>query len=70
MGSEQMEKTVSQQDTGSSPLVEQIVALMLEALTQHNEFDAETIARLHDLAKSGDMAKFERVVSALSTGEE
>ena len=70
MGSEHMENTVSQQDMGSSPLVEQIVALVLEALTQHDEFDAETIARLQDLAQSGDLPKFERVVLALSTGEE
>ena len=58
---------MSPQDAGSLPLVDQIVAQALESLAQYSAFDPETIARLRELAKSGDLAKYEQVVSALGT---
>ncbi len=58
---------VPQEDAGRHTLVDIIVAQVFEALAQHNAFDAKTIARLHNLAKSGGLAKYEQVVSALST---
>lgn len=60
---------MSQEDTASPALAEQIVAQALEVLVQHNQFDAETIARLRELAKSGGLTEWERVVSALGAEE-
>ncbi len=54
-----------QQDVGDLPLVEQIIAQVLERLAEHSAFDAETLARLRELAKSGGLVKYEKVVSAL-----
>lgn len=58
---------MSLQDAGSHPLVDRIIAQALEALAQHIAFDVETIEHLRELAKSGDLAKYEQVVSALGT---
>ena len=57
-------------DPESLSLVGQIVAQALQALPQHDAFDADTLARLHELAKSGNLSKYERIISALSTQEE
>ena len=57
-------------DAESLSLVEQIVAQALQALTQHDAFDDDTLSRLHELAKSGNLSKYERIISALSTQEE
>ena len=56
-----------QQDVGDLPLVEQIVAQVLERLAEHSAFDAETLARLRELAKSGGLVKYEQIISALGT---
>ena len=53
------------QGAGDLLLVEQIVAEVLERLSKHSEFDAKTLARLRELAKSSGLAKYEQVVSAL-----
>lgn len=58
---------MSQQDAGDLLLIEQIVALVLERLADHSTFDAETLALLRELAKSGGLVKYEQVVSTLST---
>ncbi|MDP2948806.1 MAG: hypothetical protein Q8P22_04645 [Chloroflexota bacterium] len=60
---------MSQEDAASPALAEQIVVQAFEALAQHNEFDAETIARLRELAKSSGLTEWERVVSALGAEE-
>ena len=57
-------------DAESLSLVGQIVAQVLQALAQHDAFDADTLTRLHELAKSGNLSKYERIISALSTQEE
>jgi len=54
------------EDTESLPLVEQIVAQVFEGLAQNSAFNAETIGRLRELVKSGDLAKYEQIISALS----
>jgi len=50
--------------------VGQIVAQALQGLAQHDAFDADALARLRALAKSGNLVKYELVVSVLSTEEE
>ena len=60
----------SNADAESFSLVGQIVAQALQALAQHDAFDAATLARLHEMAKLGNLSKYERIISALSTQEE
>ena len=54
-----------EQGAGDLLLVEQIVAEVLERLSKNSEFDAKTLARLRELAKSSGLVKYEQVVSAL-----
>lgn len=54
------------EDAEVLPLVEQIVAKLFEGLAQNSTFNAETTGRLRDLVKSGDLTKYEQVISALS----
>ena len=60
---------MSQQDITNLPLVEQIIAEVLEELAEHSVFDAETIARLRELAKTDGFVNYRKVVSALCSEE-
>jgi len=56
---------MEQQDVRDLPLVEQIVNQVLERLAENSAFDAETLTRLRELAKSGGLVKYAQVISAL-----
>jgi hypothetical protein len=60
----------SNADAENPSLVGQIVAQTLQALAPHDVFDADTLVRLNELAKSGNLSKYERIISALSAQEE
>ena len=58
---------MDQQDVRDLPLVKQIVNQVLERLTENSAFDAETLTRLRELAKSGGLVKYS--VNCLLYGE-
>ena len=58
------------QESTEIPLVSQVVVRTLEALRNHSEFDEATRQRLEQLAKAGNLGKYESVVVALSSTEE
>ena len=53
----------------SSHFLEQITESTLQALSENDSFDEETLARLRVLVASSDLTKYERVVGALSSGD-
>ena len=57
-------------DETSSPFLDQILARAFETISEHPAFDEELLEHLRGLAESGDLLEFERVVTALKTGEE
>ncbi len=61
---------MSQSNTGNPPILDQIIAQTLEALSQDTAFSQDAVELLSELAKSGHLVNFEQVVSALSTNEE
>jgi hypothetical protein len=58
---------MDQQNVGDLPLIEQIVDQTLKRLAENSAFDAETLTRLRELAKSSGLVKYNQVVSALGT---
>ncbi len=61
---------MSESNTGNPPILDQIIAQTLEALSQDTAFSQDAVELLSELAKSGHLVNFEQVVSALSTSEE
>ncbi len=61
---------MSESNTGNPPILDQIIAQTLEALSQDTAFSQDAVELLSELAKSGHLVNFEQVVSALSTNEE
>ena len=53
----------------SSLFIEQIIESTLEALSENEAFDEETLGRLRELASSSGLTNFERIVEALVSGE-
>ena len=53
----------------SSHFLEHIIESTLQALSENDSFDEETLARLRVLVASSDLTKYERVVEALSSGD-
>ena len=51
-------------------LVDQMIVQALDTISENPDFNDNTLRRLQELAKSGGLAKYERVVSALSMEEE
>lgn len=56
---------MDQHEVVDLPLVEQIVNQVLERLAGNSAFDAETLTRLQELARSGGLAKYAQVISSL-----
>ena len=54
----------------TSQFVDDIVERTLQAISKNPAFDDETLARLKELASASGLADFEKVVEALSAGEE
>lgn len=61
---------MNQKNAGDLPLIEQIIDHTLKRLAENSAFDAETLTRLCELAKSGGLVKYNQVVSALGTDSE
>lgn len=61
---------MNQQNAGDLPLIEQIINHALKRLAENSAFDAKTLTRLRELAKSGGLVKYNQVVSALGTDSE
>ena len=53
----------------SSQFLEQIIESTLQALSESDSFDEDTLARLRGLTASSDLTTYERVVEALSSGD-
>ena len=53
----------------SSLFLEQIIETTLEALSENDAFDEETLGRLRKLANSSGLTNFERIVEALVSRE-
>ena len=56
---------MSQQTTVPKSLVEQIVDEMLASIEDREEFDPETIQRLKELSKCGDLTKPRQIAKAI-----
>ena len=54
----------------TSQFVDQIIECTMQTLSENPAFDDETLARLKELAGSSGLTDFEKVVEALSVGEE
>ena len=53
----------------SSQFLDQIIESTLQALSENNSFDEETLGRLRGLVALSDLTRYERVVEALSSGD-
>ena len=49
--------------------LERIIESTLEALSENETFDEETLGRLRELASSSGLTNFERIVESLVSGE-
>jgi len=58
---------VDQNEVEDLPLVKQIINQALERLAGNSAFDAETLTRLQELARSGGLSKYAQVISALGS---
>ena len=47
-----------------------IIARTLDAIAQHEDFDEPVLARVRELAASGDLTSFQDVMTALSDNQE
>ena len=55
----------------NSQFLDAILERVFDAVSEHGSFDQESVNRLKDLARSGDLTDFNRIVDALraETGE-
>ena len=53
-----------------SPILKQVLASSLGTISNDPDFSEELLKRLTDMADSGDLADYRKVITALRTGEQ